>query len=188
MTRLYLIRHAHPSAGWGDDPDPGLDEAGAVQAQAARDALMALPLEERPTKVMSSPLRRCLETAAPFAEAIGAQVRIEPAIGEIPTPRDLSPAERPAWLRAAMGGTWKEIEGDIDYDHWRRQVAASLARAPATAVFSHFVAINAVLSVLADDPRVLLFRPGHAAINVLELVEGRLVLVARGAEGVTQVL
>src|SRR6185312_11670316 len=117
MARLYLIRHGKPSATWGgDDEDPGLDETGQAQARAARDWLMALPAGERPTKVVSSPLRRCRETAQPTAEALGVEVEIDAGVGEIPTPKALSMAERPAWLQNAFGGTWAAIEGDLDYD------------------------------------------------------------------------
>ena len=69
MARLYLIRHGRPSATWGGhDDDPGLDEAGDLQARAARDWLLSRPDGERPRLVVSSPLRRCRETAQPTAE------------------------------------------------------------------------------------------------------------------------
>ena len=35
MPRIYLVRHAKPAAAWGEDPDPGLDALGAMQATAA---------------------------------------------------------------------------------------------------------------------------------------------------------
>src|SRR5580704_15961400 len=82
MSRVYLIRHAKPSATWGgDDDDPGLDELGRAQARKAAEALLALPPEQRPTRVVSSPLRRCQETARPFAEAIGASLAAPGAAG-----------------------------------------------------------------------------------------------------------
>src|SRR5580700_2942894 len=113
MSRVYLIRHAKPSATWGgDDDDPGLDELGHSQAKRAAEALLALPPEHRPTRVVSSPLRRCQETARPFAQAIGARLEIDPAVGEIPTPSALTAEERGPWLRSAFGGCWTDIEGD----------------------------------------------------------------------------
>lgn len=189
MSRVYLIRHARPSATWGgDDDDPGLDAVGQSQAEAAAKALLALPEGLRPTRVVSSPLRRCRETAAPFAAAIGAQVEIDPAVGEIPTPSALGPAERGPWLRNAFGGNWSDIKGDLDYDAWRARVLAAAASRPDTAVFSHFVAINAVLTALAGDPQVIAFRPDHCSISSFELADGALRLVERGAEATTQVL
>jgi broad specificity phosphatase PhoE len=189
MTRLYLIRHGKPAATWGEaDEDPGLDEAGRAQAEAARDALLALPAGERPTRVVSSPLRRCRETAMPTAEALGVEIEIDPAVGEIPTPAALSTAERPAWLRNVFQSNWADVQGDLDYDAWRGQIAASLKPRGGTAVFSHYVAINAVLSHLENDARVLVFRPDHTSISVLDSDGETLSLVERGKEAQTGVL
>ena len=189
MARLYLIRHGKPSATWGgDDDDPGLDETGQAQARVARDWLLALPPAERPTKVVSSPLRRCRETAEPTAQALGVQVEVDGRVGEIPTPAALSPDERGPWLRTAFAGRWAEIEGDLDYDAWRREITASLAPRGNTAVFSHYVATNAVVSQLLGDPRVLAFRPDHASITVLETDGKVLTLLEKGREATTGVL
>lgn len=189
MSRLYLIRHGKPAAVWGEaDEDPGLDEAGKAQANAARDYLMSLPEADRPKRVVSSPLRRCRETALPTAEALGVEVEIDPFVGEIPTPKALSAEQRPAWLRSVFQGRWKEVEGDLDYDAWRSDVVSSLHARGDTAVFSHYVAINAVMSHLDGDERVLVFRPDHASISTLETDGERLFLVERGREAATQVL
>ncbi len=189
MARLYLIRHGKPAAVWGgDDDDPGLDETGKAQALAARDWLLGLPLSERPTKVVSSPLRRCRETAKPTAEALGVEVEIDARVGEIPTPAALSADERGPWLRKSFGGTWSEIDGDFDYDVWRGEIAASLVPRGSSAVFSHYVATNAVVSLLLGDPKVLAFRPDHASITILETDGDALTLVAKGREASTGVL
>jgi broad specificity phosphatase PhoE len=188
MARSYLIRHGKPAAGWGDDDDPGLDETGHAQAKAAAEALLALPAEHRPTKVVSSPLKRCRETAAPSAAALGLEVEIVPGVGEIPTPKALSVATRGEWLRASFMGTWGEIKGDLDYDVWRRGVLAAVAQRPGTAIFSHFVAINAVTSLLAGDDRVIGFRPDHCSMSTLDIEDGVVQLIERGREATTGVL
>lgn len=189
MSRLYLIRHGKPAAVWGEaDDDPGLDDAGRAQAEAARDLLLALPEAERPTKVVSSPLRRCRETAMPTAQALGVEIEIDPFVGEIPTPKGLTAEQRPPWLREVFQGLWKDVKGDLDYDAWRHDVAGSLNARAGTAVFSHYVAINAVMSQLAGDERVLVFRPDHASISVLETDGETLRLVEQGREATTGVL
>ena len=189
MPRLFLIRHAKPTSSWGQgDEDPGLDAAGRAQAQAACEALLASPAQARPTRVVSSPLRRCRETAQPLADALGVKVEIDPAVGEIPTPAALSPEARPAWLARAFDGRWGEIEGDLDYDAWRRAAAEALLARGGAAVFSHYVAINAVVSLLTGDERVISFRPDHASITVLETDGQTLTLVGKGREAVTTIL
>jgi len=186
---LHLIRHGKPAAVWGGgDDDPGLDAAGRAQAEAVAERLLALPPADRPRAVVSSPLRRCRETAQPLADRLGVAVEIDPAVGEIPTPRALSGAERPAWLRDAFTGAWADIKGDIDYDRWRRNVAASLARRDGTAVFSHFVAINAAVSVLTGVDQVISFRPDHTSVTTVAIENGDVVLKALGREAATGVL
>jgi broad specificity phosphatase PhoE len=187
--RLYLIRHGRPASTWGgEDGDPGLDEAGLAQARDVARWLVALPLAERPVAVVSSPLRRCRETAQPLAELLGVKVEIDVDVGEIPTPAGLGLSDRPVWLREAMAGDWSDIKGDIDYEAWRRRVAAAVASRAGAAVFSHFVAINAVLSVLGGQTRAISFRPDHVSVTTLQAEAGRLELIALGAEARTQVL
>ena len=87
MTAIYLIRHGRPASAWGDDnADPGLDLFGVEQAHTVAARLLGLPEHERPRRVISSPLRRCRETAAPLALALSVTVEVDAAVGEIPTP------------------------------------------------------------------------------------------------------
>ena len=135
---------------------------------------------------MSSPLRRCRETAEPTAQALGVTVEIDPRVGEIPTPAALRPAERGPWLRKSFAGhlgarsratSTTTPGGGRSPPRWR-------ARGN-TAVFSHYVATNAVVSQLLGDARVLAFRPDHASITVLETDGTDLVLVEMGREAAT---
>jgi broad specificity phosphatase PhoE len=190
MPRIYLIRHGKPASTWGDhggDPDPGLDALGRDQAEAAAAVLTALPAALRPKAVASSPLRRCLETAEPLALRLGAPLTREPLAAEIPTPSNLSPAERGLWLRTAFQGAWSEIPGDIDYEAWRRAVAGAVAAYEDAAIFTHFVAINAVVSIALETPMMIAFRPDHASITILDVEGGRLRLVEQGQSAATQV-
>ena len=190
MTRAYMIRHGRPLSSWGQDldPDPGLDEVGASQADAAAVALMSLPQGDRPTRIVSSPLRRCRETAAPLAERLGVIIEIDRRFGEIPSPSALKPEERAPWLRAALEGRWAQVKGDIDYDHWRRSIGTALCDCAGAAVFSHFVAINAAVSCATGADAVLSFRPDHASRSVFDIRAGRMRLVEQGREAATGVL
>ncbi len=189
MARLWLIRHGRPAAGWGGaDDDPGLDAVGQEQAAGVARALAALAPAERPTGIVSSPLARCRETALPLAEALDLPVEIDPGVGEIPTPRHLVREARGPWLQTSLAGLWRDIKGDLDYEAWRRAVFAAVLPRERTAVFSHFVAINAVLSILAGEDRVIVHRPDHAAIITIEVADGTPRLIDAGAEGATRVL
>ncbi len=182
MARLYLIRHGKAAAGWDADPDPGLDETGRAQAEAAAEKLAPLG----PLPIISSPLRRTRETAVPFERRWGGTVRIEPAVGEIASPvADLS--KRGEWLRGVMRSRWPELDPWLPA--WRDTVAAALLAVEAdTVVVSHFVAINAAVAVATGDERVLVFRPDNGSCTIIETGPGRLSLIELGSEGETRVL
>lgn len=180
MTRIHLVRHGRAAAGWDSDPDPGLDELGQRQAAdvASRLALLG------PLAVISSPLRRCQETAIPLTAAWSATVRIETGVAEIPSPDGVPMGERVPWLRNAMHGTWSDI--GPRWVEFRDGVAAALLALPTdTVVFSHFVAINAAIGAATNDDRVVIRSLDNCSVTVIDVLDGRLVLVEAGHEADT---
>ncbi|PZO54901.1 MAG: histidine phosphatase family protein [Alphaproteobacteria bacterium] len=183
MPRLFLIRHAEPAAGWGGaHADPGLTERGRAQAQAAAQSLA----EYGPLDVLTSPMARCRETAAPFAALRGAEALIEPRVSEVVAPAGVT--DRPAWLRnnfpwdeGLARRHWSDVDAELQT--WRdAAVRAVSAIARDTAVFSHFIAINAIVSAALGSDNTIVFRPGHASITELELSPSGLRVVMLGAE------
>lgn len=180
MTRVVLVRHGRASAGWGTDPDPGLDDLGAQQAADAARVLAESPVCE----LVSSPLRRCRETAAPLAALWATSVRLEPRVAEIPSPEGVPMDERVDWLRAAMRGTWADL-GER-YTAYRDGIVDAIVTMPAdTVVFSHFIAINAVIGAAVSDDRLVIRSLDNASITVFDVVDGRLRLVSGGREADT---
>jgi broad specificity phosphatase PhoE len=178
---IYLIRHGEPAAGWGEHPDPGLSDLGRAQAEAASLDLARAGAR----RALTSPLARCRETAGAFERRLETHARIEPAIGEIPTPPDVP--DRPVWLKSVMAGVWSETGDGLG--PWRDGLLAAIEACPEeTAVFTHFVAINVIVGALTGEDRVLVFRPGHASITRLERRAGRLALVSLGEEGALRLL
>ena len=182
MVRLYLVRHGKAAASFSEAHDPGLDETGLVQAE--RLAARIAPLG--PLPIVTSPLRRTRETAAPLEQRWRFTARIEPAVGEIPSPTD-EPALRGVWLREIMAGRWSAQPDDLR--EWRRGVASTLlAIARTTVVVTHFVAINAAVGFAEGDDRVISFSPDNCSVTVLDVEDGALRLVRRGTEAATRVL
>ncbi|MET0325987.1 MAG: histidine phosphatase family protein, partial [Ilumatobacteraceae bacterium] len=103
MAIVHLVRHGRASAGWDTDPDPGLDELGAAQAEALADRMSG------PRPIVTSPLRRCRETADALARRWDVVPDVEPLVAEMPSPDGVPMGERTIWLRAAMTGTWSEL-------------------------------------------------------------------------------
>ncbi|MCU1351673.1 MAG: hypothetical protein JWM05_882 [Acidimicrobiales bacterium] len=181
MPRLHLVRHGRAAAGWGADADPGLDDEGRAQAAVAAEALAALG----PLPLICSPLRRTRETAAPIAARLGTTPRIEPAVGEIPSPTD-DLAERAAWLPGALAGRWSDLDDRVTT--WRARLVDVLLAVPGDAVVvSHFVAINAVVSWAAGEDRVTMFLPANASVTVVDVDAQGFRVVRLGAEADTTV-
>jgi len=178
--RLYLVRHGRAAAGWDSDPDPGLDDLGREQAEAAAERLAGLG----PLPVITSPLRRCRQTADALARRWDVEPVVEPAVAEIPSPEGVAMADRVMWLRRAMTGTWADL--GPRYTSFRDRVVARLAAcAGDTVVFSHFVAINAAVGAALGDDRLVIHSLDNASVTVLEVTSGALALVESGRQADT---
>lgn len=181
MTRLFLIRHGEAAAAWGGDAlDPGLSEAGKEQARATAKVLAGMGVFD----VVSSPMQRCRETSAEFAGWIGRDALIEPRVSEVVAPAGVT--DRRAWLRenfpwdaSVRRRRWSEVDPALRA--WRDSVArAVLELKNDTAVFSHFIAINALASVAMGSDETIACVPGYASITEFESKDGVLKLVSHG--------
>ena len=176
MARRYLVRHGHAAAGFGELHDPGLDEVGHMQAEA-----VARELAPRgPLPILTSPLKRTRETAAPLATLWNVQPVFEEAVAEIPSPTD-DLQQRVAWLRQFMAGSWRHAS--LPLARWREDVlTALLAIREDTAIFTHFIAINVAAGFALGDDRVVVFSPDNCSVSVFENEGGVLHLIEKGRE------
>ncbi|WP_100446327.1 histidine phosphatase family protein [Glycomyces xiaoerkulensis] len=110
MNRLVVLRHGQTE--WNlsgriqGSSDIGLDETGRAQAAAAAPTLAGY----EPARIISSDLRRCVDTAKPLAESTGLEIELDKRLRE----RGYGPWE---------GLTMKEIAERFPDDHrrWRSQ-------------------------------------------------------------------
>ena len=182
MTRIYLVRHGRASAGWDTDIDPGLDDLGRQQAEETAIILAQLS----PMKLVSSPMLRCQQTAGFLsAKWDNANVTVDPLVTEIPSPDGYELGERIEWLRKAMAGTWGEL--GPRYTDFRDQVVNFVAtREVDTVIFSHFIAINAVIGHCIKDDRLVIDSLDNASVTVVETdASGKVSLVERGRQANT---
>ena len=183
MATIRLVRHGRATGGWDADVDPGLDELGQRQAAGLLDVLGPLG-DEQPPALVTSPMRRCRETAAPLATRWGVTAEVEPLVSEIPSPPGVPFGARVPWLRAAMAGTWSDL--GPRYTEYRDAVARYVAgRRVDTVVTSHFVAINAVIGACVGDDRVVIRSLDNASVTVVETTPSGMVLVSGGHEADT---
>jgi len=181
MAMIYMVRHGRAASGWGLAKDPGLDEMGRAQAKAAAQRLAPLG----PLPIITSPLRRARETAAPLAAIWQIEPVIEPRVGEIRFPAEIA-SDRVRWLKEVMAAQWSNLDRNLRA--WRQDVIETLCSITADCViFSHFIAINVAVGFAAADDRVVSFRPDNAAITIMETNGDSINLVKRGAEADTRV-
>jgi broad specificity phosphatase PhoE len=178
-----LVRHAKPAATWGEAIDPGLDELGHTQARQAADRLRSLG----PLQLYSSPLRRCRETADPLAALWSRPAIVLSTVAEIPSP-PLEPAARQKWLHESMQGSWDQLQsgappGSPNFLGWRERLLDALREQHEDCViFTHYIAINVAVGAAQGHQRVLAFRPGHASVTKIEVLQGRISVLELGQE------
>lgn len=188
VIRVHLVRHGRAAAGWDTDPDPGLDDLGREQAAATASRLAGLTSTGIDHDVVSSPLRRCRETAGFLLEHWARPVdrlTVVEAVREIPSPPGIPMPERVEWLRRAMAGTWADLGSP--YTDFRDGVLDFVrTRTRPVVVFSHFIAINAVIGACLDDDRLVIDSLDNASVTVVEVGPGGdLHLVERGRQADT---
>lgn len=182
MTRLFLIRHGEPEAAWGGAADdPGLSEVGREQAVAAATTLCALG----DLRIISSPMRRCVETAAPYASKRGQAPAIEPRVSEVATPAGV--ADRRAWLlqnfpwQGGPARAWSDLAPELAA--WREQMLGCVrALDQDCVVFTHFIAINVIAGAALARNETIVCKPGYASITELAVEGGALRLRRLGEE------
>ena len=161
MPTIVMVRHGRAAAGFGSHRDPGLDDVGRAQAEAAAEELVAR--FEKPVPIYSSPLMRAQETAAALARRWGSEVILEPRVAEIPSPtEDLR--ERARWLQGVMAGKWTDLPEELI--RWRQElIDCVLGFETDAVVFCHFIAINVVVGAATGAEGLIVFRPDNGSVT-----------------------
>ena len=183
MTTLHLIRHGEAAASWQQNPDPGLSEQGRGQAVSLVPDLSLQPLDH----LVSSPLRRAQETAAPLAAARQLPVIIERAFREIPTPPLIALENRLAWLKSCAHQTGGEADPVVL--EWRDDILQALQSLDGQVViFTHFMVMNMVLGHLRGVDQLVCYQPDYCSILSLQKTGTRLQLLNVGRQALRPVL
>jgi probable phosphoglycerate mutase len=171
---LLLIRHALPvriEAAEGA-ADPGLSELGVRQAEALAAALDG----EGVDALVTSPLRRALETAAPVASTLGLVPEVVDGLAEfdrdsnwyIPI-EELRAAGDPRW-RSYLDDHWG-TEAGLDPTGFRAAVVRSVEdviaanRGRKVAAVAHGGVINAYVGHVLQTPMPGVFEPTYTSIT-----------------------
>lgn len=186
MTQLLLVRHGEPHAADGAGPegaDPGLSEAGRIQAERFAAWLAGTDERAAVTEVAVSPMRRARESAAPGAAVLGFEPVVVDGLAEYDRGhhtyrpvRDLAGSDDPDWARVRAG--W--FPSFVDVEAFTARVldgfATLASRHPGretVLVVCHAGVINTYLAHLLDLDRPLRFPLDHLGITrVLVSSEG----------------
>jgi 2,3-bisphosphoglycerate-dependent phosphoglycerate mutase len=173
---LVLVRHAQPvrvEQGTVHGPaDPGLSEQGHAQAARLADWLATEPIGA----VLTSPLRRARETAAPVAETMGLAVHVDAGITEydatagsyIPI-EELRAAKDERWF-ATIEGRWADV-GGVDPGEFQAQVVPAVEEligrfgGQRVVVVTHGGVLNVYLAHVVGTDRLLWFHPEYTSIS-----------------------
>jgi len=173
-VQLLLIRHALPLRSTpGEGADPELSDVGVDQAGRLPNALR----RHRIARVLSSPQRRAIQTAAPVADSLGLPVKVDDRLAEydqdlahyvpIEQLRDEFPDQ---WERLAAG----HLPSGVDEDAFLKRVFAALDDVVGSsdhddtvAIFSHGGVINVILHRMLGTERLLSFPIDYASITRL---------------------
>lgn len=184
MTRpveILLIRHGEAAASWDTALDPPLSPAGQQQAAALVSTLGGLT----PRRLLSSPLQRAQDTAAPLAARWGRLPEIEDGIRELPS--SVPMPQRREWLKTVMLKRWSEVDPALVA--WRERVWQAVSGCREDSIlFTHFMVINAVVGRALGDERLVVFEPDYCSVTRLSLTAGGCELLELGKSRATLVL
>jgi len=189
MTLLYCVRHGETDWNrqrrWQGHTDQPLNAEGRSHAEAAAEALAGVPF----ASVVSSDLRRSLDTAAPLAARLGLAVQSEPGLREVDVgswaglTREQAFAADPDAARRHAAGETGWTDGETYEQMMTRAATAARAIADAheaddrVAVFTHGGVIRGlaahVLGVDSAAARLHLRAVAHVSLTVVRVPRAR---------------
>lgn len=167
--QLIFVRHGKPKVVEGDN-DPVLSDMGRAQAERLADWLSRQNVE----RVVSSPMRRALDTADPTSSMLGIELEVVDGLAEVgrggPGYRGVEE------LRKDPVGWAQFLDDPVSYFGgdpivFRETVLSSVAGlfdghgTGRTAVFTHGVPINLVISHVLGLKRVIHFLPHYCSLT-----------------------
>jgi broad specificity phosphatase PhoE len=181
--KIYIIRHGEAAKSWEVDRDPELSLKGREQAQNISDILAQEDLND--FQIISSPLRRAIETSKPISKKLNKEVKINESFVEIPSP-GINMSERPSWLREMFSKDVDQFEKP--QADWRDKIinVTHSFKSP-TLIFSHFMVINVLVGYLQKSKKIVTFYPDNCSVTKMSLNQGMLSLEEIGSNQESEV-
>ena len=194
-TEILLVRHGESQPVDPEQPfelvdghgDPPLDPVGVEQAERLANRLAG----EDIAAIYVTTLRRTVETAAPLAQRLGIEPRVEPNLREVYLGeweggllRVKAEERDPAFVRAIEEERWDPIPGAEPVDVFRDRVQAGIARVARAhrdelvVVVTHGGVIGQVLAGATDARGFAFIGADNASISHI-VVDGDRIVVRR---------
>ena len=175
--KIYIIRHGEAAKSWEVDRDPELSPKGKEQAQNISDILAQEDLND--FQVISSPLKRAIETAEPISKKLSKEIEIKESFIEIPSP-GIEMSERPSWLKEMFSREVDQFEKP--QADWRDEIiSVTHSFKSPTLIFSHFMVINVLVGYLQRSNKIVTFYPDNCSVTKMSLNQGILSLEEVGS-------
>lgn len=174
---LLFVRHGQPErvdarVAESGPADPPLTAQGHLEAKSTAEWLRGEAIDH----IVSSPLLRARETAAPLADSLGLDVEIHPDLAEYDRnashyiPFEQMTSEDHEQFTAMAEGRWEEYGGDNPADFVHRVVTTVEAiierhQGHRVVAFCHGGVINAYLAHVIQLDRPLWFYPEYGSIH-----------------------
>lgn len=171
---VLLVRHALPEP--DGTLDPGLGEAGRLQAEALARHLAGVPVDA----VYSSHLKRAVQTAGPLARDLGMPIAVDEGLREWVSnathyvgTENLADSARMTAFR--QGRFEDEFLPPHNADELRATMLATVGRiglshpGQRVVAVSHGGASNTFLAEVVGSPRIFFFNPGYASISRVQV-------------------
>ena len=166
--QVIFIRHAEASNSWGNHPDPGLSDNGKNQSKELISHPELIELDDY--SFISSPKLRAIETAKPLAEKFKKELIIENIFTEIPS-LNIEPDKKQEWLKNILQMNKNDLPENIT--KWKDNIISKTkAFSQDSLVFTHFIVINALLSELNSETKLLYFYPDYTSIVKITIEDG----------------
>lgn len=172
-----MVRHALPLRVENSDTvaDPGLSPIGWEQSRRLADWLSSEPI----SRIVSSPKRRAVETAAPLAERLGLEVEVVQEFSEIDRSSDtyipveeLRRENHPIYQKM-KDRQWDEL-GYMDPETFWQEVQAGFARlrksceeGDTVVIVSHGGTVNAITTHVIEMGTMFFFEPAYTSVTRL---------------------
>lgn len=180
--QIILIRHAEAAASWGtSNPDPGLSNIGKKQAKILRKHLTNVD----GFKVISSPMARALQTCQIALDIPLKNIQINATFSEIPS-SNINTEDKSLWLQKISQASVRNLPNNLQ--NWFERIIEALEHITEdTIIFSHFMVINAVISYITKQDKLVTTFPDYTSLTKIENADGSLKLTSFGTDKKTHI-